>query len=296
MYTILGLGEILWDCFEDERVLGGAPANFAYQVKQMGHTGIPLSRVGCDQLGEDVFSTLEEARLPTEFLQRDASHPTGRVLIEVDKAGVPDFAIVEDVAWDYLESDERWTRLARKSNAICFGTLAQRSAKSRQTIREVLLAASEGGGELLFDVNFRQDFYNREIVERSLELCTALKLNHEEIVRLGELLAINGGEQKVCDRVMIAYDVNLVCVTRGPEGCTLYADQDRVDAAVPPVEVVDTVGSGDAFSAGLMVKYLDGCSLSSIAHAANLLGSFVAGRRGAMPAVPESIVVEFEKL
>jgi fructokinase len=291
MYTIIGLGEVLWDIFEDGKVLGGAPANFAYHVHCLGHTGLPFSRVGRDALGRELIASLDARSLCTGFIQRDPDHPTGQVHVELDDQGVPDFTITEGVAWDYMQAERRWIDAARGADAICFGTLCQRNPESRETIRTVLEAASES--VLVFDVNLRHQFYTPQIITDSLKRCAVLKLNTPEVAELRQLLELSGTEPDMIRSLMDMYEIQLACVTRGENGCTVYTAEHRVDSEVPPTNVVDTVGSGDAFSAGLTVKYLDGSPPESIARGANLLGAYVAECRGAMPQMPQQIVEQF---
>jgi len=291
MYTIIGLGEVLWDVFEDGKVLGGAPANFAYHAHCLGHTGLVLSRVGTDELGDDILSALDGAGLCTEFIQRDGSHPTGRVLVQLDAEGDPTFTIVEDVAWDCMEPERRWLDAARGADVVCFGTLAQRTTGSRCTIGRVLDAAANA--VRIFDVNLRQQFYSEEILVESLGRATILKLNAEEVARLGEMFGGEKAEADFARRLMSEHGIELVCVTRGADGCTLHSPDQSVSRPVPPTQAVDTVGAGDAFSAALAVKYLEGRPLDKIADAANFLGACVAAGRGAMPPVPEEVVEHF---
>ena len=291
MYTIIGLGEVLWDIFEDGKVLGGAPCNFAYHVSALGHVGLPLTRVGEDELGREIVSVLQKLGLRTDSVQLDPSHPTGRVLVQLDRKGVPDFTIIENVAWDCMSADKSWLEAARGADAVCFGTLAQRTRTSRAAIRKVLAAAE--GVVRVFDVNFRQQFFTRRIVVDSLKRTTILKLNEDEVRRMQELLGAGGKEEEFVRATMEEYGIRLACVTRGERGCTLYAGDGTVSRLVPPTQVKDTVGSGDAFTAGLVIKYLDGRPLEAVADGANLLGAYVAGCRGATPPVPAEVVSKF---
>jgi fructokinase len=291
MYTIIGLGEVLWDIFEDGKVLGGAPANFAYHVHRLGHTGLPFSRVGTDPLGKELITSLDAVGLCTGFIQRDPDHPTGQVHVELDDEGVPDFTIMEEVAWDYMRAGRRWVDAARGADAICFGSLCQRSPESREAIRTVLDAAADA--VLVFDVNLRHQFYSRPIITDSLDRCTVLKLNLREVAELRQMLELGGTERELIRDLMDDYEIDLVCVTRGENGCSIYTSQEQTDSSVPPIQVVDTVGSGDAFSAGLTIKYLDGSPPQSIARGANLLGAHVARCRGAMPDVPQQVIEQF---
>jgi len=297
-FTIVGVGEALWDVFEGGKVLGGAPTNFAYHVCGLGHEGIPLSRVGQDRLGNELLGAICQLGMPTRYIQRDPGHPTSTVIVKLAADGTPDFTIVEDVAWDFLEPDERWLELARGADAVCFGTLAQRSATSRRTIQQ-LLAAAESALKVC-DINFRQRYYSREVVTESLATAHVLKLNESELDELRRVLGYRSAARDAGDEfarhLMAEYGLEMVCITLGGAGCRLVAPGEAVSRPVPATRVVDTVGSGDAFTAGLVVKRLEGRSLASVAEAANLLGAYVAGFRGATPPLDEEVRRRFEAI
>src|ERR1700760_3517583 len=216
--VIVGLGEILWDLLPSGPQLGGAPANFAYCAHLLGDRGIVASRVGNDQLGKGIREALERAGIPDQFLQADNSQPTGTVRGQVDSAGQPKFEITKPVAWDYLDWTEDWQGLAKSADAVCFGSLAQRSEKSRTTILSFLDAA-RSNAVLMFDVNLRQEFFSAEIICQSLQRANAMKLNHEEVPRVRELLAITERDDiSFCRNIMERFDLNLICITRGAKG------------------------------------------------------------------------------
>lgn len=293
---IVGVGELLWDMLPDGKALGGAPANFAYQVCALGKQGVPLSRVGEDRLGDEIVSNLEDIGVMAGYLQRDSEHATGTVDVQIDAAGVPDFHIVEDVAWDYLEPDDRWEGLVEMAEAICFGTLAQRSVGGRRTIQQLLGAAPRV--LKVYDVNIRQSYYSREVISASLAAADIVKLNEAEVgVLMGELRPQGAGaEASFLRRLMSDFEIDMVCVTLGAQGCRIMTRDCLVERPVPAVEVVDTVGSGDAFTAALVVKYLAGAGVEAIAEAANLLGSYVASRRGATPVLDDDVRERFEAI
>jgi len=295
-FTVIGLGELLWDLFEDGKVLGGAPFNVAYHVTGLGHRGIPLSRIGEDRLGDEIVAAADGLGVPTSYLQRDPAHPTGTVIVRLDRRGVPDFTIVEEVAWDYMEPEDRWLELAGRCQAVCFGTLAQRCVQSRQAIRQVLAAAESA--VRVCDINFRQRFFSQEVVTESLAAATVLKLNEAEVGQLHDLLrpSDRGGTDMFVRSLMADYGLELVCITLGERGCRLMTEDEALASPVPTTRVVDTVGAGDAFTAGLVVKYLEGASLPAIAEAANLLGAYVAGQRGATPRLAAEVLDKFNAL
>jgi fructokinase len=281
---VVGLGELLWDLLPSGKQLGGAPANFAYITSLLGDHGIPASRLGEDALGDEAIRRLNELALSTEFIQKDADHPTGTVKVEVDASGQPRFEISETVAWDFLEVTPQWRKLAEQADAVCFGSLAQRSERSRSTIRS-FLAASHSAVRV-FDVNFRQHFYTAEVFAESLKLATVVKLNHEELPRIMHVFGLeHHGEEASVRCLLSRYELQLVCVTRGDNG-SLLASADEFDEHPGfKVKVVDTVGAGDAFTAAMVHGYLRGTSLAEINETANRVGAWVASQPGATPAL-----------
>jgi fructokinase len=289
--TLIGLGEVLWDLFPQGKHLGGAPANFAYMTNLLGDEGLVASRIGSDALGEQVCHALGKLSLQTTFLQIDPEHPTGTVHVEVDRKGQPKFEIAPEVAWDFLEWTSRWRALAERADAICFGSLAQRSAKARATIRSFLRAAKNEAVRI-FDVNLRQLFYSKEILEESAELADIMKLNHDELPVVIQLLGGPTGDERASAKwLQRKFALRLVCVTRGEDGSLLVTDSAVDEHPGFRVPVADTVGSGDAFAAALVHHFLWGASLSTMNEAANRLGAWVASQRGATPG-PDNQILE----
>lgn len=285
--TVIGLGEILWDLLPSGRQLGGAPANFAYCSHLLGEHAIVASRVGRDQLGRDIRERLLQAGLTDRFLQTDASQPTGTVHVELDQNGQPTFEITQPVAWDFLEWTDEWHALAKSADAICFGTLAQRSPNSRSTILKFLDAARSDTLRLL-DINLRQNFYSPEIICESLARATSVKLNHEELPRVGEILSIeHKSEVEFCKALIEKFDLKIVCLTRGANGSLLCDQHNLHQHPGFRVKVRDTVGAGDAFTAALVHGLLSGRALMEVNDLANRLGAWVASHSGGMPPVPE---------
>lgn len=281
--TVVGLGELLWDLLPAGKQLGGAPANFAYITTLLGEQGIPLSRVGVDDLGAEALRRLTELGLPTAFVQIDSRHPTGTVKVELN-AGQPRYEISKAVAWDFLEWTPAWEKVARQADAVCFGSLAQRSRRSRAAIRS-FLGATSPSAVLIFDVNLRGDFYSSELLSESMTLADVVKLNDEElpqIMRLGGLIHAN--EKSSAEKLLRLYDLDLVCVTRGRRGSLLVSKSGSSEHAGFHVKVADTIGAGDAFTAGLTHEYLRGASLDGMNEVANLVGAWVASQAGATPA------------
>ena len=290
--TVVGLGELLWDLFPAGKQLGGAPANFAYITSLLGDDGIPASRLGRDDLGIEAIRRLGELGLSTEFIQQDADHPTGTVKVKVDPAGQPCFEIAQSVAWDFFDWTPPWQELAQRTDAVCFGSLAQRSARSHDTIRK-FLQNMRPGALRVFDVNLRQNFYTRQVLAESMELATVIKLNHEELPKImrpfelenqGERGGEDPGEENAARRLLSSYDLDLVCITRGTNGSLLVSADQSTEHPGFKVKVADTVGAGDAFTAALVHGYLRGTSLVQINEAANRVGAWVASQPGATPA------------
>ncbi len=282
-HIIVGLGELLWDLFPAGKQLGGAPANFAYITSLLGDKGMPASRLGQDSLGADATRRLGELGLATEFIQKDTAHPTGTVKVEVDPAGQPRFEIAESVAWDFLEWTPQWQKLAQQADAVCFGSLAQRSEESRATIRKFLQALRKSAVRV-FDVNLRQNFYSVEVLAESMKLATIVKLNHEELPEIMRLFELETRGEEASVRQLLSHEVKLVCVTRGSGGSLLVSAEERSEHPGFKVKIADTVGAGDAFTAALVHGCLRGTSLAQINEIANRVGAWVASQPGATPA------------
>jgi fructokinase len=295
---VVGLGELLWDCFAESRLPGGAPANVAFHACQLGCRGIVCSRVGRDPLGDELLQFLAGQGLETAWVQRDESHPTSTVTVDTSEPLHPRFTIHENVAWDYLAFDRALEELAGRAAALCFGTLAQRSPVSREAIQRAIRAVRPGC-LVVYDVNLRQHFYQREWVETSLRASRIAKLNEDETVELDKLLGFGAQDQLLFARALLEqYGLDAVCITRGPRGCLLVAPLEMAEESGAPIEVADTVGAGDAFTAALIMGRLRGWPLRSQAAFANAVGGLVASRPGAMPILGEQfgrLAAEYEK-
>jgi fructokinase len=293
---VVGLGELLWDLFPSGKQLGGAPANFAYITALLGDSGVVASRVGDDRLGQEALWHLKSCGLDVNRVQRDLSHSTGTVKVEVDSKGQPEYQITENVAWDFLEFSEDWISLARSAHAVCFGSLAQRNSVSRSTIR-AFLSALPSFAIGIFDVNLRQSFFSPEILHDSLRLAKVLKLNHQEFPRFLDLLQCPLRDSLRSD-VSAArwlcreFSLRLVCITRGASGSALVTADSHHEHPGFSVKVADTVGAGDAFTAALVHHALRGSSLAMMNTAANRLGAWVASQEGATPTADPEILAE----
>jgi fructokinase len=287
-YTVVGLGELLWDVFPQGRQLGGAPANFAYMTNLVGDTGIVASRVGDDDLGREAQERLQALGLQTSFVQVDKQHPTGTVKVDVDPAGQPTFTIATSVAWDSFEWTPEWGALAQRADAVCFGSLAQRCPESRGTIRS-FLKAMRPEAIRVFDVNLRQNFYSSTILTESAALADIIKVNHEELPVVAKLLGIPFiyDERRAAQWLRDTFGTKLVCMTRGAKGSLLVGENEISEHSGYRVYVADTVGAGDAFTAALVYHYLRHASLSALNEAANRMGAWIASQTGATPAKDE---------
>ncbi len=282
-FTIVGLGELLWDCLPEGRKLGGAPANFAYHASILGNKGITATRVGTDELGQEAIGILEQAGLDTSFIQRDDVHPTGTVDVSVDAQGHANYTFASNTAWDHMKLTDEWKRLAQTADAVCFGSLAQRSRISRETILAFLELVPPTTLRV-FDVNLRQNFYNAEILERSFQYCDILKLNEQELPVLARLLNIPWeNEKNALERIRHRYKLTLMCYTRSDKGSYFVSATECCDHPGYRVKVADTIGAGDAFTAAVVHHYLQKKPLAEIAEAASRRGAWVATQAGAMP-------------
>ena len=295
--NIVGLGEALYDVFESgEEVVGGAPLNFAVHAHRLGRvigkSAAVVSRVGTDFRGTAVDRFLGHSGMNAAFLQIDRQHPTGTVRVTLDGNGQPSYEIVPEVAWDYLEPSAELDALASSCELVCYGSLAQRSERSRETIEAFLVRAKDA--LRLFDVNLRQSFYDYSTLRRGCALASALKLNAEELGVLAAMLTLRGTNPG--DRVVSLFErfpLELVILTRGADGTVIYTPTGKFEG--PAVGYTcepgaDSVGAGDAATAAAAVALLAGHPLDAVVNIANHAGAFVASRQGATPELPEAIL------
>ena len=282
---VVGLGELLWDLLPSGKQLGGAPANFAYISSLFGVRGVVASSVGADALGDGAVKTLGTLGLEDAFVQRDSSHPTGTVGIEIDDHGQPTFTIFEDVAWDHIEWTPDWEKLAAQADAVCFGSLAQRSPDSRSTILR-FLKSTRNDALRIFDVNLRQNYFSRGVLIESLTLADVVKLNDAELPVVLSTCGLPVRNELENARVLRQeFDLDLVCVTRGMHGSLLLSESESDAHPGYKVTVSDAIGAGDAFTATLAHLYAQEASLPFINTVANRVGSWVASLPGAMPRI-----------
>ena len=291
--TVLSYGEILWDILPTETILGGAPFNFAYRVNSLGDKGIFVSRLGKDEQGRKAFENVVSLRIDTSYLQWDEKYPTGRVIVSFDQKNNPDYVIVPGVAYDYIEMTDELRNAAQSADCLCFGTLVQRSPKTRSTL-EQLLEISEKSIKLL-DINLRKKCYSLETVSQSLRKADILKFNNEEAEMLSDMLNINNDNLvNFCTEMIEKYTLLCCIVTLGDKGVFALSD-DNKKVYVPgyKVELRDSLGSGDAFTAGFIHNYLKGLSLGESCELGNILGAICATQKGATQPINKEMVDKF---
>ena len=285
----IGLGELLWDCFPDRRLPGGAPANVAFHAQQLGLSAATVTRVGCDTLGNEICEFLKSQGLSIDLVQRDPLHGTGTVTVEPTSTGTT-YTFLPDSAWDFLAPQPELIAAMQSAKAVCFGTLAQRSAISRETVHSCLAAASSNC-LIVYDVNLRPPFYERDWIERSLCRARVVKLNDDEVRILSEMFETGADNDLDFARHLFndQPQLELVCVTRGANGCLAVSRSEALEVPGIAVQVVDTVGAGDSFTAALIQTRLAGWPLRRSVEFANRVGSLVASRPGAMPVLRDEL-------
>lgn len=277
--VIVGIGELLWDMLPSGKAIGGAPANFAYHAGRLGEEGWVVSAVGDDALGHEILDVLDEKRLHSLVAMVDK--PTGTVQVSLDDAGVPTYTIVEDVAWDHIPFTPKMQDLASRADAVCFGSLVQRNGSRASVLK--FLEAVPASALKVFDINLRQHFYTPEILRKSLEIADVLKINDEEIVTLSEMFGLGSDSREACRKLIRQYSLRFVLLTKGAQGSEVISPDEVIPQGVGKVDVVDTVGAGDAFTAAFTVAYLRGDSLADAQKLAGEVTAYVCSHKGAMP-------------
>ncbi len=290
---IVGIGEILWDVFPAGKVLGGAPANFAYHVSQFGFEGYAVSAIGNDKLGNEILENLSKKEL--KYLIETTPYATGTVQVTLDEKGIPQYEICENVAWDNIPFTPEMEELARKTQTVCFGSLAQRNSVSRATINRFLDYVPETALKI-FDINLRQHFYTLELIEHALDRCNILKINDDEILIIGELFGWESKtELEICNQLLHSCDLEIVVLTKGTQGSYVVTKNETSFKPTPLVEVADTVGAGDSFTAAFVSSLLGGQSISIAHQIAVDVSAFVCTQHGAMPLLPETLLSKVKK-
>lgn len=285
---VVGIGEILWDVFPEGKVLGGAPANFAYHATQLGLEGYAISAIGKDDLGEEVLEVLKGK--PLQYMLEETNYPTGTVKVTLNGNGIPEYEICENVAWDNIPLTAGMKELAKQADAVCFGSLAQRHQVSRSTI-QAFVGLVDTNALKIFDINLRQSFFNKAIIVDSLQMANVLKINEEELVRVAELLDITDvGERLVCQRLMDSYDLKIVVLTRGENGSFVFSKDGSSFLDTPKVKVADTVGAGDSFTGAFVAGLLNGDDIAKAHKRAVEVSAYVCTQKGAMPLLPTALL------
>jgi fructokinase len=286
-FTVVGLGEVLWDLLPTGRQLGGAPTNFVYQAAALGARALMVTRVGDDGLGRDVISRFAHYDLSTECVQIDLVRPTGTVAVAMDDDGNPNYTFADDAAWERLTASSSALQAVQAADAVCFGTLAQRSDSSRRAIQQLVSAAPVQALKI-FDVNLRCHFYCREVIEQSMRVANVLKLNDEELRILSSLFALHGTIRQRIEQLVCAFGFKMVVVTRGAMGSIIKQGSDWSELHSQPVAIADTVGAGDAFTAALTMGLLAGMSIRQVHVIATELAAYVCSKHGATPPLPRA--------
>jgi fructokinase len=292
MKTIVGLGEILWDVFPERKVLGGAPANFAYHASQFGFEGYAVSATGKDVLGKEIADSLAAKGL--NYLIESVDYPTGTVQVTLGENGIPHYEICENVAWDAIPFTQRTRELAQNCDAVCFGSLAQRSKVSRETIYRFLETVPKDTCKV-FDINLRQHFYSKEIIHESLLRCNMLKINDEEVVEVARLFDCKGlSEQEVCLYLLNEYNLNVVVETKGAKGSYAFTANETSYLDTPKIHIADTVGAGDSFTGAFVAALFNGESIRNAHQLAVEVSAYVCMQHGAMPKLADAFIELFK--
>lgn len=283
---VVGMGEALWDVLPEGKKIGGAPANFAYHVSQFGLPSCVVSAIGDDALGKEIIENFTSKGL--DQLIAEVPYPTGTVQVEIDQTGIPLYDIKENVAWDNIPYTEHLDALAKRTKAVCFGSLAQRNVVSRETINHFLDTMLKDDDSLIvFDVNLRQGFYNKEILCKSMQNCNILKINDEELITVSRMFGYPGIDlQDKCWILLGKYNLKMLILTCGINGSYVFTPGNVSFQPTPKVEVADTVGAGDSFTAAFIASILKGKSVTEAHSIAVKTSAYVCTQKGAMPILP----------
>lgn len=283
---VVGMGEALWDILPEGKKIGGAPANFAYHVSQFGFPSCVVSAIGDDALGKEIIENFTSKGL--DQLIAEVPYPTGTVQVEIDQTGIPLYDIKENVAWDNIPYTEHLDALAKRTKAVCFGSLAQRNVVSQETINHFLDTMPKDDDSLIvFDVNLRQGFYNKEILCKSMQNCNILKINDEELITVSRMFGYPGIDlQDKCWILLGKYNLKMLILTCGINGSYVFTPGNVSFQPTPKVEVADTVGAGDSFTAAFIASILKGKSVTEAHSIAVKTSAYVCTQKGAMPILP----------
>lgn len=286
---IVGIGEALWDCLPEGRKIGGAPANFAYHAGQFGFRSLAISAIGDDRPGREIKEKLD--RIGLAYRLETVDFPTGTVKVTLNGNGIPCYEIMENVAWDNIPYSADLEDIARNCKAVCFGSLAQRSAVSRETINRFLDAMPESEDTYkIFDINLRQNFYSKETIVDSLDMCNVLKINDEELVVVSGMFGFdNMSPEESCRKILAEHGLRMLILTCGTEGSYVFTPEEMSFLETPAVEVADTVGAGDSFTGSFVASILKGRTIPEAHKRAVDVSAFVCTQNGAMPVLPAEL-------
>lgn len=280
------MGEVLWDLLPDGKILGGAPVNFAYHAMQLGAVGVAVSSVGNDELGREIIDSVNSKGIENCIAVN--THPTGTVGVTL-KDGKPDYTIYENVAWDFIELTPEAIKMLQQADAICFGTLAQRSAVSHSAIQKALKLVPENCLKV-YDINLRQKYYSKELISESLSVANVFKINDDEVELFKHLFGFEGSEIEVCKKIKETYSLEYLALTKGEKGSYLFHESEVSFLPTPLVEVEDTIGAGDSFTSAMVMGILKQQPLNEIHRKAVDISAFVCTQKGATPILPEKIL------
>ena len=287
---VVGLGEALWDVLPEGKKLGGAPANFAYHAGQFGLDTLAVSALGNDALADETIQALEEHGL--KYLMPRVNYPTGTVQVSLSGDGIPTYDIKEHVAWDNIPYTTEIADVAKNCRAVCFGSLAQRNVTSWSTIRQ-FLDDTPADCLKIFDINLRQQFFTKNVIEESFKRCNILKINDEELLTIGHLFGYEGLDMRgTCERLLAEYQLQMLVLTCGTSGSYVFAPGLTSFQETPKVEVADTVGAGDSFTGSFCAAILNGKSMEEAHRIAVKVSAYVCTQNGAMPHYPAELVAK----
>ena len=288
--VIVGMGEALWDVFPEGKKFGGAPANFAYHVSQFGLESYIVSAVGDDELGQEIIDHFHKKNI--RHIVETVPYPTGTVQVELDPNGVPQYEIKENVAWDNIPFTPQLEALAHRTRAISYGSLAQRNEVTRQTINKFIDAMPKNEDTLIiFDVNLRQRFYTKDVLDASMRRCNVLKINDEELITIGRLFGYPGLDiENKCWLILGKYNLDMLVLTCGVNGSYVFAPGSKSFQETPKVEVADTGGAGDSFTGTFCACILKGMTIAEAHKRAVEVSAYVCTQHGAMPTLPPELI------
>ena len=283
---VVGIGELLWDIFPTGKRAGGAPVNFVYHATQLGAEGYAISAVGKDELGTEILQELDKNHIA--YCVDSLSYPTGTVKVELNN-GIPSYTIVENVAWDHIPLTQEEIDLVKKSDAICYGTLSLRNEDSRKTITTLLSYAPKESLRF-YDINLRQHYYSKELIEDLIKAANVFKINDEELITLKDLFNLKDSDENVCKYFLDKYNLKYLILTAGDKYSIVYSQKEISRIETPNVKVADTVGAGDSFSGAFVQGILSGMTLKEAHQQAVKISAFVCTQTGAWPKYNQDLI------